>query len=219
MLEFLAHWECVLTQRERTVRKCNFRLPGKHISIYQNQKSPHSSFQEYVNQRPLDLVATLWSSTWASLTNSEKMDGEWLVKSWLVTHHNIVTVPNLRSANQRGMCSPPEACQKSCGRISNTLCALLSLDHSRKGSGNTDWILETESEIKEKGARKRESRNIKWRWQSLLGFRFHFFSYLLIFGYLLCNAQSWTQSLTHASQLFSQELKLLPTHMALKCMT
>lgn len=106
VLEFLAHWECILTQGERTVRKYNFRLPGKHISIYQNHKSPHSSFQECVNQRPLDLIAALWSSTWASLTNSEKMDGEWLVKSWLVTRHNIVTVPNLRSANQRGMCSP-----------------------------------------------------------------------------------------------------------------
>lgn len=104
--EFPAHWECVLTQGERTVRKYSFRIPGKHISIYQNQKSPHSSFQESVNQRPLDLVATLWNSTSASLTNSEKMEREWLVKSWLFTHHNIVTVPKVRSAHQRGMCSP-----------------------------------------------------------------------------------------------------------------
>lgn len=96
----------VLTQGERTVRKYNFRLPGNHISIYQNQKSPRSSFQEYVNQRPSDLVATLWNSTSASLTNSEKMEGEWLVKSWLFTHHNIVTDPKVRSAPQRGMCSP-----------------------------------------------------------------------------------------------------------------
>lgn len=104
--EFPAHWECVLTQGERTVRKYSFRIPGKHISIYQNQKSSHSSFQESVNQRPLDLVATLWNSTSASLTNSEKMEREWLVKSWLFTHHNIVTVPKVRSAHQRGMCSP-----------------------------------------------------------------------------------------------------------------
>lgn len=126
----------------------------------------------------------------------------------------VIHPPQYSHCPQSEICPPAghvlssEAFQKSCGRISNTLCALLSLDHSRKGSGNIDWILETENEIKEKGARERESRNIKWCWQSLLGLQFPFFSYLLIFGYLLCSAQSWTQGLTHVSQLFGQELKL-----------
>lgn len=75
----------------------------------------------------------------------------------------VIHPPQYSHCPQSEICTPAghvlssEAFQKSCGRISNTLCALLSLDHSRKGLEilTEFWKLRMRSK---KGGQEKESQ-------------------------------------------------------------